>query len=254
MKFSFHALVGAILMISLNLSAGAILSSENIVTVVNPPKTNEVFVPPGFDDLDTAEITFVNHSKTSCFIKNYVLNPKVDQENRVIRISNMSMVMKGDFCKSRDIPTPTTLKLGELHVGTYQVEFETQDGQFEKYTELTIHKSKSDQVDDFEYAPLDINNLTVKVDREQKQIIVSMPGTFPNGCYRFNEVVVVDNRSATVIEVLPIVEMTTNVCTQEIQFFDRKVVIPYDVQGPVKKLIHIRSADGVAINRVVTLE
>jgi hypothetical protein len=65
---------------------------------------------------------------------------------------------------------------------------------------------------------------------------------------------VIDNRSATVIEVLPIVEMTTNVCNQAIQFFTRQIVIPYDVQTPTKKLIHIRSADGVAINRIVTLQ
>lgn len=252
MKLSI-AIISAILLSSFNLYAANMFQGE-LETILNPPKSNEVFVPPGFDDLDEAEITYVNHSKTSCFIKNYSLSPQIDRENKVIRISNMSLVMKGDFCKSRDIATPTTLKLGELAAGTYQLEFETQEGTYEKYADMTIHKSVTEQKDDFEYAPLDVNGLTVKVNPEQKTIDLELPGAFPNGCYKFNEVKVMNDRSPTVIEVLPIVEMSPGMCTQAIVFFNKKISIPYDVTAPIKKLVHIRSADGVAINRVVTLE
>lgn len=241
------------ILLSFHVSAQEITADGNISTIVNPPQVGEVFVPPGFDDLDEAEITYVNHSRNSCFIKTYSLPPQVDNVNKVIRISNMSLVLKSDFCKSRSIATPTTLKVGELKAGTYKVEFKTVDG-YQSYGDIHINKSKSEEKDDFEYAGLDVNELTVRVNREAKQIELNLPGSFPNGCYAFKEVKVIQDRSPSVIEVLPIVEMVTEVCTQDIQFYNKQILIPYDVSTPTKKLIHIRSAAGVAINRVVTLE
>lgn len=243
-----------IALFSANVAANDFTPITNVTTIYNPPKTGEVFVPPGFDDLDDSEITFMNHSKNSCFLKTYSLPPQIDAENKIIRISNFSMVLDGDYCISRDISSPTTLKVGELPAGKYKVEFETEKGQFASYSEINVGKSKSEQKDDFQYAPLDINELTVKVDAANKNIELTLPGSFPNGCYKFKEVKVLDTRSETVIEVLPIVEMMTTICTQEIQFFSKKVIIPYKINGPMKKLIHIRSADGVAINRIVNLE
>ncbi|MES2769507.1 MAG: hypothetical protein V4596_10225 [Bdellovibrionota bacterium] len=241
-------------LLSFQVSAQQISAEGNIRTVLNPPQAGEVFVPPGFDDLDEAEITFVNHSRNSCFIKTYSLPPQVDEATKTIRISNMSLILKSDFCKSRNIATPTTLKVGELKAGSYKVEFQTAKGEYQSYGDIHISKSKSEEKDDFEYAGLDVNELTVKVNRETKKIELNLPGSFPNGCYAFKEIKVIDDRSPTVIEVLPIVETVTDVCTQDIQFYNKQVLIPYDVSTTTKKLIHIRSADGVAINRVVNLE
>lgn len=240
------------LFLSLNVFASEI--EPDIQTILNPPKANEIFVPPGFDDLDEAELTFVNYSKTSCYLKTYFLPPQIDHEKKTIKISNMSMILKSDFCKFRSIPTPSTVKLGELKEGAYQIEFETSKNLFESLGTINIAKSKSSEKDDFEYAALDVNELTVKVNKETKNIELNLPGNFPNGCYAFKEVKVIDNRSDSVVEVLPIVEMVTTICTQAIQFYNKTVSIPYSVVGPTKKLIHIRSADGVAINRIVNLE
>lgn len=233
---------------------GMTFSSENVTTVLNPPRTSEVFVPPGFDDLDDVEITYINHSRSSCFIKTFPMAPEIDHEKKTIRISNMSMVLEGDFCKSRATSSPTTLKVGELEAGSYKVEFETSEGEFTPYLDVNIAKSKTQQKDDFEYASLDVNELTVRVNKEKKQIELSLPGSFPNGCYAFKEIKVIDDRSPTVIEILPIVDMVTDICTQDIQFYTKLLNIPYKVSEPTKKLLHIRSSDGVAINRVVTLE
>src|SRR5690606_8764830 len=126
--------------------------AQEVKSIVNPPRVDEVFVPPGFDDLDEAEVTYVNHSKSSCFLKNFVLAPVIDEENKTIKISNMSLVLDSDFCKARNIATPATLKFGSLSAGTYEVLFETAAGSFEKYTELTINKSKTAEKDDYEYA------------------------------------------------------------------------------------------------------
>ncbi len=227
--------------------------TETVQSIVNPPRQDEVFVPPGFDDLDDAEVTYLNHSRNSCFIKNFTLAPDIDQEKKIIRISNMSLVLDSDFCKARHISTPATINFGALLAGTYEVQFETASGQFKKFSELKIGKSKTSEKDDYEYAPLDINELTVKVDRRAQVIELTLPGIFPNGCYEFTEVRVLKERADNVIEVLPIVEMKSEVCTQELQPFLKKVNISYDGNGPSKKLIHIRSADGVAINRVVTV-
>lgn len=223
-------------------------------TILNPPPPQEVFVPPGFDDLDDVEITFVNYSTSSCLLKTFTLAPEVDHDRKVIRITNISMLMQSDFCRFRQTSSPRTLKLGELPAGTYKVEFETEKGKFTPYTEITVNKSKNEQKDDYEYAPIDVNELTVKVDRESKNIILNLPGMFPNGCYAFKEVKVIDDRSDKVIEVLPIVDMMTTVCTMALKPFSEEIKIPYSVNELTKKLIHIRSADGVAINRVVTLE
>lgn len=236
---------------SLQASAEMNITSD-VKTILNPPRVDEVFVPPGFDDLDDAEITYINHSTSSCFIKTYPMAPVIDHDKKEIRISNMSMVLDGDFCKYRDTSSPTTLKLGELKAGSYKLKFETENGKFTQYTNVKIAKSKTEQKDDFEYASLDINGLTVSVEKATQTIQLNLPGTFPNGCYAFKEIKVIDNRSENVIEVLPIVDVVAEVCTQEIQFFNKQVTIPYHETGS-KKLIHIRSADGVAINRIVNL-
>lgn len=250
--FILVSMLGTLL--SVNTFAQNSLTGGNIKTILNPPRAGEVFVPPGFDDLDETEITYVNRSRSSCFIKTYSLAPQINHETRTIRVSNMSLVLKSDVCQSRDIANPTTLKLGELHAGAYNIEFETESGKYESFGEINVSKSKSEEKDDYEYADLDLNELTVRADKEQKQIVLNLPGSFPNGCYGLKEVRVIQDRSPTVIEVLPIVEISEGMCTQAIQFYNKEIKIPYDVSRPTKKLIHIRAAAGVAINRVVNLE
>ncbi len=247
MKFLF------LVFFALSVQASADFASD-AQTVLNPPFKNEVFVPPGFDDLDDIEITYVNHSTSSCFLRTYAFVPDIDHKNKTIKISNVSLVLKSDFCRSRNTSSPTTLKIGSLEPGDYQLQFETEEGKYTPYSKINVSKSKTEQKDDYEYAPLDVNGLTVKVDIKSKNIVLNLPGSFPNGCYAFKEIKVLDERSETVIEVLPVVDMVTSICTQEIQFFNKEVKIPYNVSQRTKKLIHIRAADGVAINRVVTLE
>jgi hypothetical protein len=247
----FFKLATALVSILVSMSAFAEGLTKNIETVLNPPKVNEVFVPPGFDDMDDAEITYVNNSGTNCFLKSFSFQD-IDKVNKVIRISNMSMVLKSDFCTYTSGSSPTTVILGELPAGEYRLDFETEKGKFEPYSKINIAKSKNDQKDDYTYANLDINELTVTVNRETQVIEVVLPGQFPSSCFKFQEARVIDNRSENVIEILPIIEVLKGSCAQTIVPFKETVKIPYTESG-IKKLVHIRSANGVAIDRVISL-
>lgn len=220
--------------------------------VLNPPALEDVFIPPGFDDTDNVEITFMNTIPNACYLTTQVSGTRIDKQSRKITLKVESTVVKADFCAARVSFFPTTVSLGSLPEGEYDLNFETAENEAPRSLKFKVSHSANSNRDDFEYASLTINTLTIHVNKEKKQIELNLPVVFMDGCYGFKEIKVLQ-RSNRVIEVLPIVELKTNVCTQALVFTSEPVIIPYS-ETQVRKLVHIRSANGFSVNRLVDLD
>lgn len=243
-------------LMSLSEAKAESLQQVEVETVYKPPLEKDVFVPPGFDDLDNFEMVYISRIPNACYLKTYNLSPIIDTKNKVIKVTNLSKRAKSDYCamgNNRVMYIPTVLKLGdELGVGEYTVQFATGPGEFKSYQKFKISKSTVPTIDEFEYAFVDENQLTVEVDRNASKVVVNLAGNFINGCYAFKEIKILQ-RTDRVVEILPITEKVTDTCTMQIQFYNKRLEIPYDVTQETRKLIHIRTANGHSLNRIVAL-
>jgi hypothetical protein len=228
--------------------------ATEIETVPNIPRVENIFVPPGFDDFDESEITYWVQEPNTCYLKTYNLPPQIDHNRKIIKISNLSKKVKLDVCARRLKEYPKTVSLGELRQGTYEIQFQVGDGKFETVERISIEKSSVPTVDEFEYANVDENQLTVSVDPVGRQVELNLSGSFPNSCYDFKEIKVLQ-RSDKVIEVLPIIQRVKDSCDDEVQqAYSIKKIIDYTDTELSRKLVHIRVANGHAINRVVYIK
>lgn len=224
---------------------------DNTYKVYHPPVTSEVFVPPGYDDTDNVEITFRNVMPNSCYLTTHVTGIEKDLQNKKIRIAVEATVLKADFCAMRYVSYPITVNVGELPSGDYELEFQTSERAYTEAIPFSVTEAQSSSRDDFEYASLNLNLLTVVSNRVNREIEVALPFVFPNGCYGINEVRVFNERAKNIIEILPILERKPGPCTDAIEEVTQTVKVPTSVGG--LKLIHIRSANGFSINRLLDI-
>jgi hypothetical protein len=137
--------------------------------VLNPPAIKDVFIPPGFDDTDNVEITFMNTIPNACYLTTQVSGVHVDKVHRKVTLKVESTVMKADFCAARASFFPTTVNLGALPSGEYELNFEVPEREESRSVKFKISHSSNANRDDFEYASLTINTLTIHVNAEKKQ-------------------------------------------------------------------------------------
>jgi hypothetical protein len=216
----------------------------------NAPKTVETaltkaYIPLGFDDNDRIQIAVAGTFKNTC----YKVGPhalKVDAENKTITVQQQAYLYSG-VCLQMLVPFSEIVDVGIIPSGNYKV-VDSQTGK--ALAELPVNAGTSAGPDDFTYAP--VSDAYVVKDEETGKHMLAIAGSFGDRCSDFQEIKV--NVANDVIIVQPVLERKADIsCSPEKVRFLKTVELNDNVKNGVY-MLHVRSLNGQAINKLVDLE
>lgn len=226
---------------------------EALQPALVPVTPNRIFSPLGFDDNDNAQIVLDGELSDTC----YKLGPtqfKVDEVHQRIYVQQQAYYYPGAWCAQVRVPYTQTVNLGLLAAGQYELVVQSEDGSLKPISTLPVALSSTRSPDDFLYAPVSDVYLEKSLgafEGRESFYTLYINGHFNTSCMKFKEVKM-HTRPNGVIEVLPIVEMDRTVpCSQIMTDFNVGVSLKDVPKG--RYLLHIRSLNGQAVNRIVDL-
>jgi len=198
------------------------------------------FIPIGFDDNDKVQVVVTGTFSNAC----YRVGPyqvQTDRENRKVHIRQSAYLYPG-WCLQIMIPFTQVIDIGLLPSGEYTVGDATNGNVLGK---LPVTVAKSQGADDFLYAPVTDAFIQITSDKP----ILTLKGNFTDRCMQLKKTVV--HYYPDIIVVQPIVEMSedTSLCGHDLIRFQRETVLSTALKG--NYLLHVRSVDGQAINKIV---
>ena len=209
------------------------------------------FFPTGFDDNDNTELVIKGFYPDACYRFGQTYK-EIDHDQRKIFIVDTTFHYQGMACAEVTVPYVKEVSLGQLKEGKYQVYFENLENNFIYNDDIEIAKAKSGTIDDHLYAP--IEQATFKAKKGDRPASLVLGGEFHNTCMYLDRVEVRHPSGANTIDVLPIAELKGK---GECRTLDRprefsKTVDLSNLPNGLF-LLHIRSLNGKAVNRVVSL-
>jgi hypothetical protein len=200
-----------------------------------------IFAPEGFDDNDEAVVTVDGYLPSGCY---RLLRPEVTTDRATKTVTITPMARFFDIpCVEALIPYNFEVQLGVLPFGDYRVVL---GGTDIAVTEaLKVTEATNAGPDDYLYAPVD--GAIVHRDANTGIMTAELTGRFTNSCMEWEDVRVIDNGKS--VNVLPVITMNTDdrECTVG-EYPFRKVVELPAVTATQRKLLHVRSLNGRAIN------
>lgn len=214
-------------------------TNPNTVTVA----IQKAFIPEGFDDNDRTQVTVEGFFPNTC----YKVGPyatKVDPKTRTITIQQQAYHYNG-VCLQMLVPFNQTIDLGIITAGEYSLRDAAKGGALGA---LKIDRATKSEADEFLYAPTTDAYITTEPDTGLHTLIVK--GAFSDRCTIFEDIKV--NYNSDVIVVQPIVKhIAERGCESQKVRFVKTVELKKDLTGVY--LLHVRSMNGQAINKVVDI-
>lgn len=215
------------------------VAGDQIVAVT----ADRIFTPTGFDDNDNAQVVVDGLLPNTCYQVTDGTQ-QIDHVNQIITIEARAILTDGD-CVDVLVPYSHTFNFRELAQGEWQIR--TTDGRLQK--KLNIAEATSSGPDDQLYASVD--NAYVIADGAQGYAIV-IEGTYTNTCMVWVKTDLI-HKDPLVMEILPIVriEPRPDCESRTFPFKGVKIKLPDISEG--RFLLHVRSMNGEAVNRVFTM-
>lgn len=219
-------------------------------TSPHAPKTvqtalTKAYIPLGFDDNDRIQIAVAGTFKNTC----YKVGPhalKVDAQNKTITVQQEAYLYSG-VCLQMLVPFSQIIDVGIIPSGDYKV-LDAQSGK--ELAQLPVTEGTNPGPDDFTYAP--INDAYVFTDAETGRHVLALTGSFGDRCSDFEEIKV--SVANDVIIVQPVITRNTEIsCAPEKVRFLKTVDLNEKVANGMY-MLHVRSLNGQAINKLVDLE
>jgi hypothetical protein len=205
----------------------------------------KVFVPKGFDDNDQVQVVIDGWLNNSCESAT-TAKVNINHETREVEVLPMG-VRKEGVCAQMRRRFNLTAAIGILPAADYRVY--ANDRMMDE--SLSVAESNSSGPDDFSYAEIDRVTVDYAPDRNDALMdsrwSVILEGRLTSTCQKLKEIRVVD--SSDTIEVLPITSDNGTECRPISSSFVERAFLP-DYTTPGRYLIHVRSANGQAVNQV----
>ena len=241
----YRVLLGVIVLV--------LASKHSLGATINPVLVevplSKVFVPAGFDTNDRIQFAVGGELRNSCF-KVVAPEVKVDLETKTIVVKQQAYVYMG-FCLMMIMPYSKVVTLGVIEQpGTYQI-VEGRLGRSLGTIEVSL--ARTIEQDEFLYAPVsDVNIVQAsgpnsEEDPQRNKVVLS--GSFSNGCTEFKEIRVSQNENTIVVQPITIFKEQMSECKDEKIEFLKTVVLDPKLKGDY--LVHVRSLNGAALNKVV---
>lgn len=209
-----------------------------------PLKIAKAYIPTGFDDNDQSQLVVTGILPDTC----YQLGPsgvKLDAQSKTFVLTQTSYVHEGP-CRDVIIPYTQVFDLGILDAGTYRIVDSARNKELGKLEVVKAAKSSSD---DFLYLPLTDVNLRKT---GEGKFELSLEAKLTNRCTRFKEAIVRYVDDVIVVQPVATHETAGVRCGTEFRRFQMSVKLKDGLTGT--KLLHVRTMDGKALNKVVDLE
>lgn len=222
-------------------STGTLLAADDTYLA----STDNLFVPKGFDDNDKSQVVLDGWLDSSC---DQVQTPKhTVHENGVIEIEVKVLKATPErVCMPVLTRFTAVADLGVLPQGTYEIV--TNNGWLVQ--ELIVAEATSGGPDDYRYAQVDeviVDYAPDAASTTNSKWSVLLVGQYRTSCERIEFVEVKD--SGTTFEVLPVLQQQGENCLPVMERFEYRAFLP-DVQQEGRYLVHVRTADGEAVNHV----
>ena len=221
-----------------------------IADETNAPKTVEAaltkaYIPMGFDDNDRVQIAVAGTFKNTC----YKVGPHaliVDAENKTITVQQQAYLY-GGVCLQMFVPFSEIIDVGIVPSGDYKV-LDSKSGA--TLANLKVDRGNNPGPDDFLYAP--VTDAYIVNGGENQKHILALAGSFGDRCSDFQDITV--HVKDDVIVVQPIVTRAADVsCAPEKVRFLKTIELDSNIAHGMY-MLHVRSLNGQAINKLVDLE
>lgn len=223
------------------------LTQSVFASRIFPLKPQYAFTPKGFDSNDNAQVILAGAFGDYCMQVGSTQH-KVDFIQKKIYIQQTYSTNQN--CNDLEMYLPYTIEvnLGPLPEGTYEILVMDTDKKYTLMSTLPISAAKKStvgQTDELLYAP--VNSIEFKNSGTTPQLRIK--GVFTNTCLSLASIEV-HARMGDIFEVLPIASDRKSNCHPSLQAFTKTVDLPGFSQR--NTLIHVRSMNGQAINKVIT--
>lgn len=213
---------------------------------------DKLFVPRGFDSNDRVQFAIGGELRNSCY-KIASNEVKIDPETKTIIVKQHAYVYMG-FCLMMIVPYSEVVTLGIVEQpGTYQI---VDGSSGKKMGTIDVSLARTLEQDEFVYAPVrDVNveqagGISSQSDPERNKVILS--GSFVNDCTEIKEVRLDQNENTIVVQPITAFSKPLNDCKTEKVNFSKTVILDPKLKGDY--LIHVRSLNGAAVNKIVDFE
>ena len=209
----------------------------------------KAYIPTGFDDNDLVELVVTGNLPSSCYSAG-IFTAVPFPETKQIVIKQEALFYPKSWCVMNLVPYRETVKVGVLPAGQYEVVFVGADGKMVSSNKaVPVAVSNLTARDQYTYAVVENVSLKRAVSAAGDSRKVILEGSLINSCMSLKEVRVIHN-DADVIELLPITDSLEGVaCQPQLRPFEVEVDVGSGLSG--EKLIHVRSLNGQAMNRIV---
>jgi hypothetical protein len=227
-------------------ATAALLVTPLFAQAAAPEKTpavyNKVFVPMGFDSNDQVQIVGTGTFENGCY-RAADSSAKVDEAAKRITISAAAYKYNG-LCLQMVLPFERTIEVGIVPAGEYEI---VQDGKAEVLGKLTVKEAKSEDPDDYAYAPVSQAYVDEAAGSKDNLIV---RGIMPTDCMKIVDVKITHDNEVLMAQPIVKIEKRNNCAVGMFPY--RKVV---KVDAPKGEyLLHVRSMNSKAINNLVNVE
>lgn len=217
-----------------------------LLPVVIKIKPDHVFIPPGFDSNDNAQLVVTGDLADTCQ-KQGRTQVRVDETAKKIFVTQEAFKYNSAWCADLSANYVQTVDLGVVKQGKYEVVVNDGNDKPVPAGVMNIAEAKSPEPDSNTYAP--VEEVAIRTSGDKREL--TLRGTLQSRCTKVEEVKILQ-RSPGVIEVLPITDLKKGVrCVRDTSEFEKTITLP-ELKGPT--LIHIRSLAGGSVNRVLNLK
>ncbi len=218
--------------------------AELLFTLVAAPIA-KAYIPIGFDDKNVSQVVVAGEFVSTC----YKIGPshaRVDEVNRIVTI-RQDAYRYSKLCLQVAVPYNQAIDIGILSPGVYSIV----DGATGKELgSLPVAKGVGPGPDDYLYAPMTDAYVETTLAPVKTHTLV-LKGQFSDRCTTMTEIRVLPYTD--VITVQPITERTGGgeECRREPARFLMTKALDPSLKG--NYLLHVRSLNGQAINKVINL-
>lgn len=200
-----------------------------------------IYVPKGFDNNDNIQIAAEGVFINTC-LKIAKPNVTVDERNKKITI-DAKAYMYGGICMYMLVPFQQVIDVGLVRTpGTYVI----QTGAGELIGQVEVAQARTEQPDDFLYAP--VQRVSFEDGPENR---VNLRIEFNHSCLELGEVKVDKQKNVVVIQ--PISQVNrVNGCA--IGYYPTTKSIDLGQMNRGRYLLHVRSSGSQAQNQIITVE
>lgn len=211
----------------------------------------------GFDDNDNVQVVIHGMLPNTCYqVGRHEL---VREGQNSYRIRQFAVKNEEGVCLQEgqmpphmqlSVPFTTEVSIGQLEMGDYRFDY-VQSGQdpHDRSILVNVAHSKAPTIDSLPYANVSSMSISDLVDA-RKEVVVSFEGVLTSSCMDLDKENIKVEKIKDVYIVLPLVKIKSGVmCAQAIRPFKSEVSLGKLAEGHY--LIHIRSMNGKAVNRVI---